>query len=152
MARQKDAPAEVRRTGTGNPAHAARPAVVPMSILVASWAAAALGVRAGIDMMRADYANARYCAQAGLSMSDDPGARSVNLMFLAAIDADVGDFDGAAGYANAAGSAAEESDDSVRILYAAAHAARIHLMMGDPSTAHTELDRAVAAAGGPCWR
>jgi tetratricopeptide (TPR) repeat protein len=113
-----------------------------------AYAADALGVRAGVEMMRADYASARHCAQAGLSMSDDPGARSVNLMFLAAIDADTGDFESAAGHASAAGSAAQESGDPVRILYAAAHTARIHLMMGDTSAARTELGKAGAAGDG----
>jgi DNA-binding SARP family transcriptional activator len=117
----------------------------------AGWlalAADALGVRAGLDMMRAYYANARHSAQAGLSMSDDPGARSVNLMFLAAIDADVGDLDSAVGHVNAAGRAAETSGDPVRILYTAAHAARVHLLMGDTSAARTELGRAGAAGEG----
>jgi hypothetical protein len=81
-------------------------------------------------------------------MSDDPGARSVNLMFLAAIDADVGDLDGAVGHVNAAGRAAETSGDPVRILYTAAHAARVHLLMGDTSAARTELGRAGAAGEG----
>jgi DNA-binding SARP family transcriptional activator len=110
-------------------------------------AATALGVRAGVEMMRADYVTARRCAEAGLSLSDDPGARSVNLTFLAAIEADVGALDDAVWRASAAGAAAAESGDPVQIFYAAAHAARIHLMAGDASAARTEVGRARAAGG-----
>jgi DNA-binding SARP family transcriptional activator len=111
-------------------------------------AASALGVRAGVDMMRADYTTARQCAQEGLLMSDDPGARSVNLMFLAAIDADVGDVDTAGEQAVAAGRAADASGDPVRVLYAAAHTARIHLMTGDHCAARAELEKALASGRG----
>jgi DNA-binding SARP family transcriptional activator len=111
-------------------------------------AATALGVRAGIDMMRADYANARRCAQAGLSMSGDPAARSVNLMFLAATDADLGDLDSALRYAQMAGSDAQASGDPVRTLYTAAHAARIHLMAGDTCSARSEVNKALAVREG----
>jgi tetratricopeptide (TPR) repeat protein len=111
-------------------------------------AASALGVRAGVDMMRADYTNARQCAQVGLLMSDDPGARSVNLMFLAAIDADVGDMDAASEEAEAAGRAADTSGDPVRILYAAGHKARIHLMTDDHCAARAELEKAFASGRG----
>lgn len=83
-----------------------------------------------------------------VGLSDDPGARSVNLMFLAAIAADLGDFDGAVRQVKAAGAAAAESGDPVRILYAAGHAARIHLMMGDPSAARAEIGTTFAAAQG----
>lgn len=109
-------------------------------------AALALGVRAGIDMMRADYASARSCAETGLAMSDDPGARSVNLMFLAAIDADLGDFHGATSHALSAMSAARASGDAVRILYASAHAGRMHLMRGDVGAARTQVTKALAAS------
>ena len=109
-------------------------------------AATALGVRAGIDMMHADYASARSCAQTGLAMSDDPGARSVNLLNLAAIDADLGDFDGATNHALSATSAARASGDPVRILYTAAHAGRMYLMRGDVGAARIEVTNALAAS------
>ncbi len=110
-------------------------------------AATALGVRAGVDMMRADYTNARRCAQAGLALSDDPGARSVNVMFLAAIDADLGDLQEATDQAQSAMTVATSSGDPVRILYAAAHAARIHLMRGDMAASRAEVITGFAAGG-----
>lgn len=110
-------------------------------------AATALGVRAGVDMMRADYTNARRCAQAGLVLSEDPGARSVNLMFLAAIDADLGELQGATQQAKSAMRAASSSGDPVRVLYAAAHAARIHLMLDDSASSRAEVTMSLAAGG-----
>jgi len=110
-------------------------------------AATALGVRAGVDMMRADYTNARRCAEAGLALSDDPGARSVNLMFLAAIEADLGDLQEATEQARSATSAAASSGDPVRILYSAAHAARIALMSDDLAASRAELTTGLAAGG-----
>jgi hypothetical protein len=97
--------------------------------------------------MRADYANARRCAQTGLAMSEDPGALSVNLMFLAAIDADLGHLDEAIDQGQSAITAAASSGDPVRILYTAAHAARIHLMRGDTAASRAEVGKGLAAGG-----
>ncbi len=67
-------------------------------------------------------------------------------MFLAAIDADLGDFHGATSHALSAMSAARASGDAVRILYASAHAGRMHLMRGDVGAARTEVTKALAAS------
>lgn len=105
-------------------------------------AATALGVRAGTEMMRGDYSSGPRCAQVGLALSDDSGARSLNLTFLAAIEGDLGDLDKAADHARSATSAAASSGDPIRILYAAAHTARIHLMRGETAAARAEIKTA----------
>lgn len=95
--------------------------------------------------MRGAHTNARRCCRAGLALSDHPGAQSVNLTFLAATDADLGDLHAAADHIQSATSAAEASGDLVRILYGHAHAARIHLMRKDIAAARTEVTTAFAA-------
>jgi len=111
-------------------------------------AATALGILAGNDMMRADYESATRHAHAGLARSDDPGARSANLMFLAAVGADTASFDEAIEHARAAFAAAEASTDPIRIVYAASHAGRVFLMHGDMPGAREFAEEAVAVASG----
>jgi DNA-binding SARP family transcriptional activator len=110
--------------------------------------ATALGVLAGTHLMRADYDVAVKLATRGLALSDDPGARAANLMFLGAAVADQGSPEHAAEHSRAAVSAAEVSGDPVLIVYSSAHAARVALMCGDTTGARLPIERAMAGAAG----
>lgn len=111
-------------------------------------AATALGVLAGSHLMRADYDVARRLATDGLALSDDPGARSVNLMFLGAADADQARGAEAAGHSRAAVAAAQRAGDPVLIVYAATHAARVALLDGDPHAARAPIETALTHSSG----
>jgi len=111
-------------------------------------AATALGVLAGSHLMRADYDVALRLATKGLARSDDPGAQSVNLMFLGAAGADQARCAEAAEYSRAAVSAAQRAGDPVLIVYAAAHAARVALIQGDPLSAREPIETALAHSSG----
>ena len=111
-------------------------------------AALALGLIAGIDMMRADYDNVFRCVGEGLAMSEDPGARSVNLVALAAAEADMGRKDGALEHVRESVSAAEATADPVRVAYACSHAGRIHLIRKEIDDARGPIERAVSLTSG----
>lgn len=113
-------------------------------------AATTLGVRAGIDMMRADYAGARNLTHRGLALSDDPGASTVNLTPLAATEADEGDLAAALAHIDSALVTAKESGDPVRLIYAAGHAARIQLMAGNVAGAGAAIGGQLATAQSTC--
>ncbi len=108
-------------------------------------AATALGVRSGVEMMRSDYASARRSALAGLALSDDPGARALNLTFLSATEADTGDVAAAVEHARSATAVAGASGDPVRVVYASAHRARIALLCRDVPAARSSLEMALTA-------
>jgi DNA-binding SARP family transcriptional activator len=112
---------------------------------LAAESATALGVLAGTEMMRGDYGSAIARARAGLARSDDPGARTVNLTFLAATAADTGD-PRAAEYSEAAIVAATEFGDPVRIVYANAHHGRVLIMQGEAERAREFIVAAMMAA------
>jgi DNA-binding SARP family transcriptional activator len=112
---------------------------------LAAESATALGVLAGTEMMRGDYGSAIARAQTGLARSDDPGARTVNLTFLAATAADTGDAS-AVDHSEAAIVAATEFGDPVRIVYANAHHARVLIMRGEAERARAFLVAAMMAA------
>jgi tetratricopeptide (TPR) repeat protein len=111
---------------------------------LADDAATVLAVRSGTEMMRGDYQAARAYGLSGLEMTDDPGARALNLMFLAGIEADRGNNDRAVEHAESAVSSAENSSDPVRVVYAAAHAARVLLMCEQPTPARPMVELALA--------
>lgn len=106
--------------------------------------ATARGVLAGIDLMRADYRAASSHAIAGAALDSEPGARALNLAFLAAVEADTGHGAEAVRHALDAVAAAEESADPVRIAYATAYAGHSLLLEGDPAEARPHVERAVA--------
>lgn len=116
----------------------------------AAEAATTLGVRAGIDMMRADYSAARDQVRQGLALSDDPGARSVNLTPLAAIEADQGDLGKALTCIDNALVCAKASGDPVRLVYTVGHAARIHLMAGDVASAGAVIGGELSTTQSTC--
>jgi tetratricopeptide (TPR) repeat protein len=110
--------------------------------------ATAHGVVAGVHMMAGDYDRAAAHAQTGFELSDDPGARSVNLTFLAAVGADVGDVDEALVYGKEAVAAARTAGDPVRLLYACGHAGRVALMHADLDVARTLVTEACMIGAG----
>jgi hypothetical protein len=97
-------------------------------------------------MMRADYDSAARRASAGLAMSEEPGARSINLMALCATEADTRRPEDAVKHVWEAMEAAEQSGDPVRIVYAAAHVGRVLVMHGQTVLAREPVERSAAMA------
>jgi DNA-binding SARP family transcriptional activator len=108
--------------------------------------ATARGMLAGIELMRADYPAAAAHARIGGDRSIDAGARALNLAFVAAVEADIGQGAPAVGHALEAVMLAEESADPIRIVYAAAYAGHTLLLEGDADAARSHVERAVAVA------
>lgn len=106
--------------------------------------ATARGVLAGIELMRADYQAAARHAGIGRARSSDAGAQALNLTFLAAVEADVGQGAQAVRHALEAVALAEESADPMRIAYATAYAGLALLLEGDVEDARGHVERAVA--------
>jgi DNA-binding SARP family transcriptional activator len=108
--------------------------------------ATARGVLAGIELMRADYNAAGGHASVGATRSTEAGAHALNLTFLAAVEADIGQCAQAVDHATQAVAAAEKSGDPIRIVYATAYAGQALLLEGDVDAARGHLERAVAVA------
>lgn len=103
----------------------------------------ALGILAGIELMRADYRMATHHATLGCASSVDPGTRAINLTFLAAVEADIGQGTLAAQHALEAVALAEESADPMRIAYATAYAGLAFLLDDEIESARSQLERSV---------
>jgi len=108
--------------------------------------ATARGILAGIDLMRADYPAAAGHANVGVARSTDAGAQAINLSFLAAVEADIGQGAQAVQHAVDAVALAEQSTDPIRIVYATAYAGYTLLLQDDAEAARSHLERAVAVA------
>ena len=106
--------------------------------------AVARGILAGIDLMRADYPSAAGHADVGAARAPEAGSRALNLTFLAAVEADVGQGPEAVRRAIEAVALAEESADPMRIGYATAYAGHSLLLEGDPVAARSHVERSVA--------
>jgi DNA-binding SARP family transcriptional activator len=107
--------------------------------------AMARSVLAGIELMRADYATAVAHATIGAAGCGDPGARALNLAFLAAAEADAGRHETAARQVGEAVELAEASADPIAIVYTNAYAGYVALVGDDPACARGFLERATAA-------
>lgn len=105
--------------------------------------ATARGVLAGLDLMRADYRAATAHATLGAARCSDPGTQALNLTFLAAVQADVGQGAQAVDHARRAVMIAEASADPLRIAYATAYAGHALLLEGDCDGARGHVERAV---------
>lgn len=127
-------------------------AIVTEALLLAEQAdlgyeqAAARGVMAGIDLMRADYSAAAGHASAGAELSDDPGNRALTSAFLSAVTSDVGPADRAIELATDAVDFAEQSMDPIRVVYAHAYAGHALLLDDRAEAARPHVVRAVDAA------
>lgn len=108
--------------------------------------ASARGIRAGSELMRGDYVAARRHATIGASLADDPEARALNLALLAGAEADVGRLDDAHTHAAMAVECAPDCRDPVKVVYAHAYAAHVHLLAGEPDAARPALEQAIEAA------
>ncbi|MBV6510408.1 MAG: hypothetical protein JJLCMIEE_03548 [Acidimicrobiales bacterium] len=106
--------------------------------------ATARGVLSGIELMRADYTAAAAHATVGTARCPDAGARALNLSFLAAVEADVGQGAEAVRHAVEAVALADESADPIRIAYATAYAGHALLLEGDLDGARGYAERSVA--------
>jgi DNA-binding SARP family transcriptional activator len=106
--------------------------------------ATARGVLAGIELMRADYPAAAQHSEIGGARSSDAGARALNLTFLAAVEADIGQGAQAVQHALEAVALAEESTDPMRIAYATAYAGLALLLEDDIDRARSHVERSVA--------
>lgn len=105
--------------------------------------ATARGMLAGIDVMRADYRAAAGHATIGAARCSDAGAQALNLAFLAAVEADIGQGAQAVRHAVEAVGLAEESADPIRIAYATAYAGHTLLLEDDAEAARSHVERAV---------
>jgi DNA-binding SARP family transcriptional activator len=108
--------------------------------------ATARGILAGTDLMRADYPAAVLHTNIGAARSTDAGAQSINLSFLAAVEADIGQGTQAIRHAMEGVALAEESADPIRIVYATAYAGYTLLLTDNAQLARDHLERAVAVA------
>jgi DNA-binding SARP family transcriptional activator len=103
------------------------------------------GILAGGELMRGDYRVALDHAAAGANVSDDPGARSLNLTFMSAVESDTGQLDRARDHSIEAVSLAERSGDPVRLAYAYSYSAHAELLAGQHEVARPHVERAIDA-------
>lgn len=108
--------------------------------------AAAHGVLAGIDLMRADYAAAVAHCGLGDLRCPDPGTRALCVAFDAAVSADVGQGERAVELAAEAVELADASADPIRVVYAHAYAGHALLLQDQPEAARPHVERAIQAA------
>lgn len=107
--------------------------------------AVARSILAGSELMRGDYRTALAHAELGTALSDQPGARSLNLAFRSAVESDIGRHQDAIEHALLATSEAERTGDPVQLAYAFAYAAHAHMACGRYEAARPHLGRAIDA-------
>jgi tetratricopeptide (TPR) repeat protein len=107
--------------------------------------AVARSILAGSELMRGDYRAALVHAQTGAALSDESGARALNLAFQSAVESDIGHFDDALSHALNAIGYAEITADPVQLAYAHAYAAHAEIVAGRHESARPHALRALDA-------